>query len=116
MNKPNPEFEINDPTVVDDQGRSPSTEEVIDPDAHELEADTNRPGEQGISNRPQDEQDDDAADDSAIDTDSGSADSESEDGLSASDKGEARNHHKNPVTTQKKQQGPGPASDKRSVS
>jgi hypothetical protein len=108
MNKPSPEFEIDEPTVVDDQGRSPNKKEVIDPDAHEIEAGANRPGEQGISNRPQDEQDEEA--DAANGNESRSGeDSENEDGVSASDKGEAGNLGRDAGATQgnQKMNGPG---------
>ena len=92
MSKPNPEFEIDEPTDVDDLSRSPNKDEVIDPDAHEMEVGTERTGQQGISNRPNDEEDEDATDDSAID--------DGEEGTSASDKGETGNLGRDAGATQ----------------
>ncbi len=88
MNKP-PEFEIDEPKVVDDQGRSPNKEEVTDPDVRKIESGTNLPGGQGTSNHPQDEQDEDATDGAISHDGRPEDDRESEDDLSASDKGEA---------------------------
>jgi hypothetical protein len=86
MNKPNPEFEIDDPTEVDDQGRSPNKEELIDPDARERLAGTNRSGDESISGRPGDED----GEASAVDNDTNiEDDSDSTGRRSASDNGEA---------------------------
>jgi hypothetical protein len=74
MNKP-PEFNIDEPQVVDDQGRSPNKEEVTDPDVRKIEAGTNRPGEHRSAQ-------------------SGEADHEQ--------RKNSRNPHRNPVDTQRK--------------